>query len=519
MPTYFRKGRFRKVYGAGPATLTTHADRTLPMSLAGLSTAVYVSDDRIPRSHAAPQIRLAEPEPAAVSHGRMHVAADVHGDSFYEVTFQRKVGHGSWQTIGVDDSAPYQVFDDVSSLTPGREVSYRAAVLDNAGHTRGSASRSAQVPRTEVTMTKPTDGGTVSRIDPVALTAAVDPERPLQSVEFQRSVNGGPWTSLGTDSSAPAYTATDDVSGLPLGTAVRYRAILSEHGSVQDTSAPVSVTTAPPQPAVGSVTVAGSLQSELACPDDWLPNCAATHLAFDTSDGKWHRTFTLPAGSYEWKVAINDSWDVNYGAGGAAGGSNLVLSVPAGGGSYVFTWDQVTHVPSVAPAGLVRVRNGPPGHRSRRAVERHGLSRRAGQVGLDHPAYDVLEGHGRRPSEVGPDPGGVAGEGLRVDRAEAAPGRRRRTTPSRRCRRSGTPWRRTPPPSGSRRWRPRSRAATSARAARTIASTKSGAQPQSRTAARLPRVSREAVPAEIAATPAVILRVTNCSGRRGDSWL
>jgi alpha-amylase len=117
---------------------------------------------------------------------------------------------------------------------------------------------------------------------------------------------------------------------------------------VQDTSAPVSVTTAPPQPAVGSVTVAGSLQSELGCPDDWLPNCAAIHLAFDTSDGKWHGTFVLPAGNYAWKVAINDSWTVNYGTGGAAGGSDLPLCVPTGGASYFFTWDQVTHVPSAA---------------------------------------------------------------------------------------------------------------------------------------------------------------------------
>jgi hypothetical protein len=169
-------------------------------------------------------------------------------------------------------------------------------------------------------------------------------------VEFQRSVAGGPWTSLGTDSSAPAYTATDDVSALPLGTSVSYRAILSEHGVVQATSATVTVTTAPPQPAVGSVTVAGDLQSELGCPSDWMPDCAATHLAFDTTDGKWHGTFTVPGGSYEWKVAIDDSWNVNYGAGGAAGGSNIPLVVPAGGDTYVFTWDQVTHVPSVALA-------------------------------------------------------------------------------------------------------------------------------------------------------------------------
>jgi alpha-amylase len=111
------------------------------------------------------------------------------------------------------------------------------------------------------------------------------------------------------------------------------------------------VTVAKPKPAVGSVTVAGALQSELGCPEDWQPGCAATHLAFDETDGKWHGTFTVPAGDYEWKVAVNDSWDVNYGAGGAAGGGNLHLVVPEGGGRYRFTWDQVTHEPSVAAAG------------------------------------------------------------------------------------------------------------------------------------------------------------------------
>jgi hypothetical protein len=202
-----------------------------------------------------------------------------------------------------------------------------------------------------VRISAPTDGGTVSAIDPVTVTATVDPERPLQVVEFERSVDGGAWTSLGTDSSAPAYTVSDDVSDLPLGTSVRYRARLSEPGGHMSTSPPVTVTTAEPAPAVDSVTVAGALQSELGCPADWQPECAATHLAFDPSDGRWHGTFTLPAGSYEWKVAIDDSWDVNYGSGGAAGGGNLVLDVPDGGATYVFTWDQVTHVPSVEPAG------------------------------------------------------------------------------------------------------------------------------------------------------------------------
>jgi hypothetical protein len=279
----------------------------------------------------------------------MHVAAKVRGRSFYEVTFQARVGTGRWRTVGVDDSAPYQVFHDVSGLRPGTRVAYRAAVLDNARHRRASAVRRTVVPSSTVTVTAPTNAGTVTRIDPVTVSASVDPERPGQSVQFQRSVAGGAWTGLGTDDSAPAYTATDDVSALPLGTAVSYRAILHEPGAPDVVSAPVTVTTAEPKPLVGSVTVAGDLQSELGCPGDWQPGCPATRLAFDPADGQWHGTFMVPAGSWQWKVAIDGTWDVSYGAGG--GGDNLALSVPAGGGRYTFTWNQVSHVPSVAPAG------------------------------------------------------------------------------------------------------------------------------------------------------------------------
>ncbi len=350
VPTYLRKGGFTRVYGAGPAHLTTDRDSKLSVDVPGLSTVVYASNSRIPRSRTAPGIRLAAPQPSDVSRGRMHVAATVAGSSFYEVTFQRRVAHGRWQRIGTDDSAPYQVFDDVSTLRPGTKVDYRAAVLDNAGHTRGTSPRSTRVPSPSVRITSPA-GPTVTAIDPVHLDAAVDPERAAQSVTFQRRVGSGAWTTLGTDSSSPAYTLADDVSALPIGTSLSYRAVLREGSLPTVTSAPVTVTTADPVPLRTSVTVAGGLQSELGCPDDWQPGCAATHLAFDTSDGRWHGTFTLPAGSYEWKVAINDAWTENYGAGGASGGGNLVLDVPAGGGSYVFTWDQVTKVPSVSPAG------------------------------------------------------------------------------------------------------------------------------------------------------------------------
>ncbi|GAA4369024.1 alpha-amylase family glycosyl hydrolase [Nocardioides caricicola] len=347
--TWVPRGTFVKRYGEGPATLTTNVRRELDVLVPGLSAVVYESETRIPASKRAPQVRLGVTT-GGISQGRIAVRANVRGSSFYEVTFQRRTGSGGWRTIGVDDTAPYKVYDD-PGRPAGTKVQYRAAVLDNAGHTRGTSPLGVRVPQTAVRITSPASDGRVGDVYPVTVAASVDPEGPRQVVRFQRSVAGGAWTDLGTDSSAPAYTVVDDVSDLERGTTVRYRAILSEPGSPRVVSDPVKVTVSAPEPSVDSVTVAGSLQSELGCPEDWQPGCAATHLAFDTADGLWHATFTLPAGSYDWKVAIDDSWTVNYGAGGAAGGGNLTLVVPEGGGSYVFTWDPTTREPSVAPAG------------------------------------------------------------------------------------------------------------------------------------------------------------------------
>jgi glycosidase len=78
-----------------------------------------------------------------------------------------------------------------------------------------------------------------------------------------------------------------------------------------------------------SVTVAGSLQSELGCPGDWQADCAATHLALDGEDDVWQGTWTVPAGGHEYKAALNDSWDENYGANAQPGGANIALNLPA----------------------------------------------------------------------------------------------------------------------------------------------------------------------------------------------
>ena len=69
----------------------------------------------------------------------------------------------------------------------------------------------------------------------------------------------------------------------------------------------------------------GSLQSELGCAEDWAPACAETELLPTDTAGIYAADFTLPAGTYEYKVAVNDAWDESYGLDG--GGDNIPLTV------------------------------------------------------------------------------------------------------------------------------------------------------------------------------------------------
>ncbi|HEY1105273.1 MAG TPA: alpha-amylase family glycosyl hydrolase, partial [Agromyces sp.] len=74
-----------------------------------------------------------------------------------------------------------------------------------------------------------------------------------------------------------------------------------------------------------SFALVGSLQSELGCAGDWAPDCAETELAPTATPGVYAADFTVPAGSWEYKIAVNDSWDEAYGLNG--GGDNIPLTV------------------------------------------------------------------------------------------------------------------------------------------------------------------------------------------------
>jgi glucan 1,4-alpha-glucosidase len=97
-----------------------------------------------------------------------------------------------------------------------------------------------------------------------------------------------------------------------------------------------------PTPDPTSVTIAGDLQTALGCGSNWDPACAATHLTYDATDDVWQGTFNLPAGNYQYKAALNDSWNENYGLHAVNGGANIPLNLAAGG-SVKFYYDHKSH--------------------------------------------------------------------------------------------------------------------------------------------------------------------------------
>ena len=124
---------------------------------------------------------------------------------------------------------------------------------------------------------------------------------------------------------------------------VRFRRlVVAVAGSVIATLVVVPVATASDTPNPTTVTVAGSLQSEAGCPGDWDPTCAATHLSYDAGDDVWQATLALPQGSYEYKAALNDAWDENYGLHAQRDGANIPLTLPASA-NVKFYYDHETH--------------------------------------------------------------------------------------------------------------------------------------------------------------------------------
>lgn len=93
------------------------------------------------------------------------------------------------------------------------------------------------------------------------------------------------------------------------------------------------------------VVIAGTWQQEAGCSSDWMPDCDLTALAYDAQNKLWVGTFELPKGVYEYKAAINHTWDTSFGPCGLPYEDNILFSLNELT-EVTFIYDPVSHVAS-----------------------------------------------------------------------------------------------------------------------------------------------------------------------------
>ncbi|MCB9423134.1 MAG: extracellular solute-binding protein [Ardenticatenaceae bacterium] len=96
----------------------------------------------------------------------------------------------------------------------------------------------------------------------------------------------------------------------------------------------------------GMVNLPGTFQDQAGCGAQWDPACQATAMQ-EGDDGLLTLVVELSAGDYEFKVALDGDWTVNYGSDGAQDGPNYTLSL-ASDSTVTFTYDPETHLVEVA---------------------------------------------------------------------------------------------------------------------------------------------------------------------------
>jgi arabinogalactan oligomer/maltooligosaccharide transport system substrate-binding protein len=101
----------------------------------------------------------------------------------------------------------------------------------------------------------------------------------------------------------------------------------------------------------GMVNLPGTFQDQAGCGATWDPACKATAME-QGDDGLFRYTVDLTAGDYEFKVALDGSWAVNYGSDGQQDGPNYTLSL-ADDSTVMFTYDPETHLVEIAAESSV----------------------------------------------------------------------------------------------------------------------------------------------------------------------
>lgn len=201
------------------------------------------------------------------------------------------------------------------------------------------------------TITEDGQRATVAFADPAAFTAALDAGTPVPADTPLPSAPAGKAAGKPAPKTAPkavqvaekvAEKVADTAAKLveeavaPVAKAVRKRKAASEASAE---AAPAAGVEAIEQPE--AVAVAGDFTVLLGAPANWAPQYDEVQMQLDEVDQLWKLAAELPPGSYSFKIAINRSWDENYGAFGHFDGANH--EVHHRGGLLVIQYDHRTH--------------------------------------------------------------------------------------------------------------------------------------------------------------------------------
>ncbi len=263
------------------------------------------------------------------------------------VSFERSVAGGAWTAVGSDDSSPvYSVMDELAALglADGTKVQYRAT-MTGPGFTVASETRTVFVGEApqpdsvavagDLNLAMGCDEGDLDCpqalmiLDPADKIWRLTVDLPAGQYRYKAALNGDPDANFGAGG---VFQGADIVLDHP-GGAVTFRYDNSTHI--------LSAVYASQQP--GAVAIAGSLNTELGCPEDWAPACSQAQLTLDPATMVWKLAVEkLPAGTYKFKAALNRGWDENYGADGVANGGDITYMHD--GGPVTFRYDHFTHL-------------------------------------------------------------------------------------------------------------------------------------------------------------------------------
>lgn len=355
--TWNQNEQFKPVFGT-KATLKSDKDRKVTVTVPALSVAVWRSSSKVDVNVAAPKATLTLP--ASGVGGRAEVSAIVDTDTFAQATFlYRPVGTSAWKTVGTDDNAPFRVYHDVSGLPIGSVLEYRVVVKDAAGRVAADGGWT-----TVVKATGPAPEAALG--DPVTQPSAVSVPGTHNS-EMGCAADWAPecdQAQLALDAEDQIWKKTFTIAPGSYGYKAaidkdwseNYGAKAEQEGANIDYETVDGVVTFYYDHATHwitsdeegpIVTTAGSFQSELGCAADWDPACMRMWLQDPDGDGVYSiATTKIPAGTWEFKVAVGLSWDENYGEGGVPD-ANITVTVPADGATTTFAYDAGTHVTTV----------------------------------------------------------------------------------------------------------------------------------------------------------------------------